>query len=78
MCPRSPGNIRRSLAEWQGDAAQAEVTAKPGTTPEDLRRDRPGRMTMSNLWNAFGEPFISIAPNARCYVRHSGDTTGSN
>jgi transposase len=65
--PRSKANTRRSLAEREGDRIRARVAEKPGTTPDDLRRDLGLETSLSNLWNALRALKLSLkkSPSGR-------------
>ncbi len=58
--PKSRANKRTTLAEREGDRIRARVTAKPGTTLEDLKRDLKLETSVANLWIALRELKISL------------------
>jgi transposase len=58
--PKSPANRRRSLVEWEGERIRARVAEKPGTAPDDLRRDLGLTTSIANLGNALRDLKLSL------------------
>ena len=58
--PKSRANRRRSLAQREGERIRSRVTAHPGTTLEDLKRDLQLDVSIANLWYALKELGLSL------------------
>lgn len=58
--PKSRANHRRSLAEREGERIRARITAHPGTTLEDLKRDLNLKASIANLWYALKALGLSL------------------
>jgi transposase len=78
LVPKSRANHRRSLAEREGERIRVRVTAHPGTTLEDLKRDLGLDVSIANLWYALRDLGLSLKKKRSTPTSEPAPTSSSN